>query len=99
VIGGYGAGIRLADLDGDGRDDYISVGPNGEAVAYLNGGANGDTWAWTYVCFTSLYSTLTRADYSKQGEIAIGVGAKRHQVQFADMNGNVPSSILPAPLY
>jgi hypothetical protein len=36
--------VRLADMDGDGRDGYLWVDPNtGAAIPYLNGGysANG----------------------------------------------------------
>lgn len=46
-ISGLGAAVRLADLDGDGRDDYISVGPIGQAIGALNGGISGtDSWNW-----------------------------------------------------
>lgn len=49
VAGGYAAAVRLADVNGDGFDDYISVGPNGEALAYLNNYESGDHWTWTRV--------------------------------------------------
>lgn len=48
-LGDYAAGVRFADLDGDGVDDFISVGENGEALAYLNGGQSGDGWNWNLV--------------------------------------------------
>lgn len=47
--GGYGGAVRLADYDGDGLDDYISVGPNGETLVYLNDGQSGNSWTWTEV--------------------------------------------------
>lgn len=49
-LGGIGAGVRLADLDGDGQDDYVAVGPESEAIGYLNGGQYSDNiWLWNIV--------------------------------------------------
>lgn len=75
-IGGYGRTVRLADIDGDGRDDYISVSENGEAICFLNKGLNSDNTAWDW----------TPASGS-DGIIAIGVGADRDFVVFADLDG------------
>lgn len=33
---GLGAGVRFADVNGDGRDDYLLLGPEGQVEAYLN---------------------------------------------------------------
>ncbi|KAL8676965.1 MAG: hypothetical protein Q9186_006574 [Xanthomendoza sp. 1 TL-2023] len=74
-LGGPGSAIRLADLDGDGRCDYIQLGPNGEAKVYLNGGPGGDTgWIW--------YS------YNDFKNIATGIGFTRDHVQFKDIDGD-----------
>jgi hypothetical protein len=69
---GAGVGVRLADLDGDGKADYLWVDKNGSVTAYINGGydAAASKWLWY-----------------PQGMIASGVGAAREDVQFADMNG------------
>jgi hypothetical protein len=53
-------------LDGDGLDDYISIGSNGALLAYRNGGANtGASNGWNWISW---------------GTIASGVG-KRHQIR------------------
>jgi lysophospholipase L1-like esterase len=64
----YQAGdqVVFADLDGDGLDDYISIGPNGALLAYRNGGANtGANNGWNWISW---------------GTIASGVG-KRHKIR------------------
>jgi hypothetical protein len=43
---GDGAGVKFADIDGDGKADYLWVAKNGEVTAYLNGGSSGDGWLW-----------------------------------------------------
>jgi hypothetical protein len=35
---GKGKGVRFADLDGDGKVDFIYLDGGGKGVAYLNGG-------------------------------------------------------------
>ncbi|CAO1598290.1 hypothetical protein XANCAGTX0491_002060 [Xanthoria calcicola] len=65
--------VRFADLNGDGRDDFIWVGPNGEVTAYVNGGPAADGhWIW----------------HPQPALIAGGVGGKRDEIQFADLNGD-----------
>ncbi|MFD3942009.1 FG-GAP-like repeat-containing protein [Streptomyces sp. NPDC058579] len=75
VASGVGAPrdhIRLADLNGDGRDDYLVVGDQGQVRAWINKGpAGGGGWSWQW-----------------SGEVASGVGASRDQVRFADLNGD-----------
>lgn len=71
---GAGAGVRFADIDGDGRDDYLWLDGNGAVTAYINGGPSASQpggWLWL-----------------PQGVIATGVGAARQDVQFADINGD-----------
>lgn len=44
-MGQDGAGVVFADLNGDGRDDYLWVSESGTVTAYLNGGGSGTpTW-------------------------------------------------------
>lgn len=65
--------MRFADLNGDGRDDFIWVGPNGEVTAYVNGGLTADGyWIW----------------HPQPALIASGVGGKRDEIHFADLNGD-----------
>ncbi|KAL8847788.1 MAG: hypothetical protein Q9221_007187 [Calogaya cf. arnoldii] len=65
--------VRFADLNGDGRDDFIWVGPNGEVTAYVNGGPAADgSWIW----------------HPQPALIAGGVGGKRSEIYLADLNGD-----------
>lgn len=73
ALGGYAAGVRFADLNGDGYDDYFNVDDGGRALCYTNGGPINGGWSWT--------------QKGVNGLVAIGVGAKRNQVHFADLNG------------
>ncbi|KAF2872785.1 hypothetical protein BDV95DRAFT_398340 [Massariosphaeria phaeospora] len=67
-----GKWVRLADMDGDGRDDYLWVHPNtGAAILYLNGG----------------YSVEGGVNWISKGEIATGIG-EAAGVMFADINGD-----------
>lgn len=65
--------MSFADLNGDGRDEYIWVGANGEVTAFVNGGQASDGhWIW----------------YPQPSTTASGVGGKRNEIQFADLNGD-----------
>ncbi|KAL8671615.1 MAG: hypothetical protein Q9168_003888 [Polycauliona sp. 1 TL-2023] len=65
--------VTFADLNGDGRDDFIWIGPNGEITAFVNGGqADDGHWIWN----------------PQPAKIAGGVGGKRGEIQFADLNGD-----------
>lgn len=44
--GHIGDQIRLADLNGDGRDDYLMVNDDGSVDAYVNGGGRPNNWVW-----------------------------------------------------
>ncbi|KAL3494527.1 hypothetical protein BJX62DRAFT_234129 [Aspergillus germanicus] len=71
-FGQDGSGVRFADINGDGRDDYLWVSEEGAVTAYLNqagDGAGNPIWI-------------------PQGEIVTGVGATRDKVVFADINGD-----------
>ncbi|KAL9601531.1 MAG: hypothetical protein Q9219_002483 [cf. Caloplaca sp. 3 TL-2023] len=74
-LGGPGKAIRLADLDGDGKADYIQLGDNGEAKLYLNNGLQSDgEWGWS--------------PYNNFANIADGIGFTRDHVQFKDVDGD-----------
>ncbi|MFD0746284.1 FG-GAP-like repeat-containing protein [Phytohabitans flavus] len=68
-----GPQVRFADLDGDGRADYINLNPDGSAQAWLNGGAQpgDDSYIWNPV-----------------GTAASGVGEHATRIRFADVNGD-----------
>lgn len=69
-----GTNIRLADLNADGKADYIMIAPTGAMSAYLNGGSNSSApngWVW--------YPT---------GQIGGGITSNASDVQFADVNGD-----------
>ena len=76
ITGGAGAkrqNIRLADINGDGKVDFLDVHDNGAVFCWINGGANKKApggWVWY-----------------PQGQIASGIGAGPG-VRFADMNGD-----------
>jgi lysophospholipase L1-like esterase len=70
-------GVRLADMDGDGKDDYIYVGSDGSLTVYLNGGQNSaaaNDWL-----FTSTNGGQV---------IATGIGFAGSQILLADINGD-----------
>ena len=69
-------GLRFADIDGDGRDDYIWLDPkSGAPQVYLNGGMNeNDVLGWQWIPLNG------------GNPIASGV-APASQVKFGDING------------
>ncbi|KAK2733485.1 hypothetical protein FQN57_002094 [Myotisia sp. PD_48] len=77
-IGLPGAGVRFADLNGDGRAEYLHVSAVGEVTCYLNGG-------YKYVD-----SKKGEVVWIPQGVIATGVrdGSTLTNLRFADTNGD-----------
>lgn len=76
-IGRTGAGVRFADLNGDGRAEYLYLDDLGAVTCYLNGG-------YTYVD-----SKKGKVGWIAQGVVATGVsGGARHNVRFTDTNGD-----------
>ncbi|CAM1506043.1 Fc.00g056840.m01.CDS01 [Cosmosporella sp. VM-42] len=70
--GRKGSGVMFADLNGDGRDDYIYIDSrNGAISAWINRGKGDPDWLWQGL-----------------GVIASGVGATTKNVQMADLNGD-----------
>ncbi|MGW9396547.1 FG-GAP-like repeat-containing protein [Streptomyces sp. NPDC055642] len=72
-VGAAGRNVRFADLNGDGRADYVVINADGSVRAWTNGGpkSGGGDWIW-----------------STQGTIASGVGAAGRNVRFADLTGD-----------
>ncbi|KAH8684260.1 SGNH hydrolase-type esterase domain-containing protein [Tricladium varicosporioides] len=69
---GAGGGVFFADMDGDGRDDYVWVDVDGSTALWLNGGIGEDgNWIWT-----------------SKGKIANGIGATRDEIRLADIDGD-----------
>ncbi|MFG2622979.1 FG-GAP-like repeat-containing protein [Streptomyces sp. NPDC048507] len=73
--GELGSLVRMADINGDSRADYLVMGrDNGSVRAWINGGpsaASDSGWAWNPI-----------------GEVASGVGVSFEQVVFADVTGD-----------
>ncbi|KAJ7650756.1 hypothetical protein FB45DRAFT_730871 [Roridomyces roridus] len=68
--------VRFADLNGDGRAEYLWVDIQGATTAFLNLGSS------------QTGTNAGQVGWLPSGVIATGVGAARHQVQFADLNGD-----------
>ncbi|PVH73583.1 carbohydrate esterase family 3 protein [Cadophora sp. DSE1049] len=67
-----GAGVFFADINGDGRDDYLWVSNTGDVDCWINTpGHDGLTWGWRFI-----------------GNIAGGVGATRATIRFTDIDGD-----------
>jgi hypothetical protein len=76
-IGEDGDGVRFADLNGDGRAEYLWVDRvTGAVTAYLNLGGPDDG------------PDAAKISWLPQGVIATGVGVGRDNVIFADINGD-----------
>ncbi|KAH6667843.1 hypothetical protein B0J14DRAFT_567201 [Halenospora varia] len=77
IAGGTGATrltTRFADIDGDGRADYLFVRPKGSLTAWFNSGHD-DRPDWEPLGVSA-------------GKIASGVGAPYWQIVFGDLNGD-----------
>ena len=73
---GPGRNVRLADLDGDGKADYILLGAErGDAILYLNKGEKPGGWNWV--------------PYNDAKPIATGIGFIADHVQFKDLDGKL----------
>jgi lysophospholipase L1-like esterase len=70
-------GVFMADIDGDGRDDYLHVSKDGEVYMYWNVGKAPDSGP-----------NAAKVQWKPIGIIASGGGAKGHQVRFADIDGD-----------
>ena len=67
---GAGAGVRFADIDGDGRDDYIWLSEAGAATIYINAvGLNPANWV----------------ALNDGKPVATGVGALREDIRFVGL--------------
>jgi len=75
-IGGQRHEIQFADINGDGRADYLWVHPSGAVTLYLNGGQLPGS------------ATPANINWLNQGQIADGIGYPGSAIQFADLNGD-----------
>ena len=76
---GPGRNVRLADMDGDGKADYLLLGTErGDAILYLNKGEKPGGWNWV--------------PYNNGKPIATGIGFGADNVQFKDIDGKWISS-------
>ncbi|UQC87654.1 uncharacterized protein CLUP02_13172 [Colletotrichum lupini] len=76
-------GVFMADIDGDGRDDYLHVSENGEVYMYWNIGKAPDEGP-----------NAGKVQWQPVGVIASGGGAQGHQVRFADIDGDGRSEFI-----
>ncbi|KAJ7301109.1 hypothetical protein DFH08DRAFT_827819 [Mycena albidolilacea] len=68
--------VRFVDLNGDGRAEYLWLDTQGATTAFLNLGS------------TQTGINAGQVGWLHSGIIAAGIGAPRHQVHFADINGD-----------
>lgn len=71
-VGYPGSAIRLVDINGDGRADYVIVKEDGSALVYTNIPGSGVVPAWG----------------ANAVGLANGVGATANNILFADINGD-----------
>jgi len=71
-VGAPANSVRFADIDGDGRDDYLVLHDNGALDAWINAGGD----------------TPGQPGWIPRGQIASGVGAPAYRVQLADIDGD-----------
>lgn len=69
---GVNSQVRFADFDGDGRDDYLVVDPDGSIRAWINKGGD----------------TASGPGWDGIGRVAKGVGVPGDRVRLADMNND-----------
>ncbi|WP_181442555.1 FG-GAP-like repeat-containing protein [Streptomyces tateyamensis] len=65
--------VRLADFDGDGKADYVTIADSGAVNVWLNKGGD---------------SVAGGAGWQPLGQKAVGVVSDRSRVRFADFNGD-----------
>ncbi len=70
------AAVHFADLNGDGKAEYLYVDGSGAVTAFLNLGGPDDG------------PNAAKISWLLSGIIATGVGGNRSSVQFADLDGD-----------
>ncbi|KAH7313967.1 hypothetical protein B0I35DRAFT_452195 [Stachybotrys elegans] len=78
---GPGHRVRIADIDGDGRDDYIFLKDNGGTIIYRN--------IYSPSNAGNKYTQLSEANAS-------GIGQSPDEIDFVNINGNGKADYLPA---
>jgi hypothetical protein len=79
-VGMPGNAIRLVDVNGDGRDDYVILQDNGAATVYINN--------------RGLSAGLVPQWDPESTMLAVGVGASRGSIRFGDVNGDGKKRLL-----
>ncbi|KAJ7330997.1 hypothetical protein DFH08DRAFT_815078 [Mycena albidolilacea] len=79
--------VRFADLNGDGRAEYLWLDTQGATTAFLNLGSTQTGQPLVFFLFMRRINA-GQVGWLPSGIIATGVGAPRHQVHFADINGD-----------
>jgi len=75
--------VQMADINGDGKDDYTLIAPDGGVTAYLNGGHDPSApngWKWT--------KQDTSIDKDTVGRLLATVHKEIDHVEFADLDGD-----------
>lgn len=76
--------VRFADIDGDGRDDYLQVSPNGAVRAWRNTGGGQ----------SSTPGKASRLKFELWGVVFTSKGFTSDHLRFADINGDSRDDIL-----
>lgn len=85
-IGLDGAGVRFADLNGDGLPEYLYVSPEGAVRAFRNHGAPSTAANKTNNNYNN--NSSERIRWSDAGVVASNPGLDRNKVRFADLKGD-----------
>lgn len=72
-----GDGIRLADLNGDGFDDYLFLEPDAAVRMYVNNGHTSTGQNWNWVPFDNFNPIVRRMLYVPSGYFAHRVTGQR----------------------
>jgi hypothetical protein len=81
-LGQNGSEVRFADLNGDGKAEYLWVHPDGSVDAWLNLGSS------------STGTSAGRVSWQSLGTIATGIGKSSTGLEFGDINGDARADYL-----
>ena len=81
-VGAPGRNVEFADINGDGRDDYLAVDDFGRTELWINGGGKPGDWIW-------YKQGEIAAGTSKRIRTELGgPGVAFHSLTFADLDGD-----------
>ncbi|MGP4052083.1 GDSL-type esterase/lipase family protein [Streptomyces sp. 2A115] len=84
-VGQPGESVRFADMNGDGRDDYLILGAKGSVWSYLNDRGTDGKFHWTNQGRLYPYFHGTKPVGDESG---IDLGWEREDVRLADVSGD-----------